>query len=313
MLPGEFRASCEQIQPYIAAARNRISPQLAADLLQLQLRHESILLMPRGGGKTRIGQCSAFGRDLPIGETGGWLDEDGQDAATLTRLVTAMLKLHREQRATLPHYNPKITLRPETWDRIKSRLFWVEPHQVAQIEFPKAAFYSALVIEGACRDSIGAFPPAWLESCCDSSGRLLPGLAFDALERTVALAERSESYAKWRGYAEACADLVAAQTDVSYWLTFMAAGDSSIYMRGRRLSIPLERALLRIRQARRAKQGIKLPHGLTASGFVRYCEVAGIWRVTAKKYVEFSRPYAVGTSFLKARLTTAAFEDMLRE
>lgn len=311
----EFRAACEQLHPLIKLART-ISPKIAADTLALHKRHETIFLMPRAGGKTAIGLQSAFGQDHPIQATGGWLDEDTTVMTDneLVRLITAMLKLKREQRATLPEYNPKIFLRPETWHRIKARFHWLHPSNLAEIEFPLPAFYAALLRAGATTDALAHFPRAWLMRCCDSSGRLLPGLAFDALERTIAqhLAGLSANHAIWRGYAEAAAEHVRAQPDIRYWLTFMAAGDKQIYMRGAKWSIPVSRALLRIRQARKCTKE-RIFGGLSAPQFIKHCEVAGVWKRNSRGYLAFSTPYGVGTHFLKASLTDAAFQRMLSE
>lgn len=314
MLTGEFRAVCEQLKPLIKLAR-ALSPQMAADKLKLHLRHETILLMPRQGGKTEIGGWSAFGQDTPICEHGGWLDEHpGMLDADLVRLITAMLKLKREQRATLPEYNPKIFLRPETWDRIVSRFHWLHPSNVAQIEFPKPIFYEAFFRSGATPDAMLHFPKEWLARCCDSSGRLLPGLAFEAMERTIDqhLAGLSANYATWRGYAEAAAEHLKSQPDLSYWLAYLAAGDKQVFMGGAKLSIAKDRALLRLRQARRAGQE-KIMYGLSTPGFIRHCEAAGVWKRNSRGYLAYSTPYAIGSSFLKSSLTDAAFQRMLSE
>lgn len=312
MIDGEFRAACEQLKPLIKQART-LSPHLAAEQLALHNRFETILLMPRAGGKTTVGLASKFGSDGPIQQSGGWLDDGGHFTDNeMARLIMGMLKLKREQRSTLPDYNPKITLRPETWHRLQPSFHWLHSSHVAQIEFPKSVFYQALLKVGATPDALAHFPRAWLERSCDCSGRLLPGLAFDVLERTVDLhlAGLSASYAIWRGYAEAAAAHVKAQTDLCYWLAYMAAGDAQVYTRGRKFTLLRERALLRIRQARKCTNE-RLPHGLSAPQFIKHCEVAGVWKPTSRGYLAFSTPYAIGTHFLKASLTDAAFQRML--
>lgn len=307
----EFFAACEQLEPLIPKARDFATIH-AEKLLSLSSRHERIFLMPRYGGKTRIGQASVFGQHEPLSLTGGWLDEEPQDRDDLSKLrrtTLGMLKLHREQRAQFPQYNPKITLRPETWDRIKNVFYWLGSHQIAQLAFPFESFYGALAEVGATPDALAQFPVAWLKTFCDAAGRLYPGLAFDALEATTKQAARTNQMttAKWLGAAMACSRFVEAQDDVAYWLVFMSPGDRAT-ITGRPFTLPVERFKTRIRQGRAT--GRQPPFGLTSTQFLRYGQIAGIWK-THKQYVRFATPYSIGASYLKARLTDEAVRRML--
>lgn len=298
----EFQLACQQLKPLIGRARYK-SGYLAAELLKLDSRHECILLIPRAGGKTTIGTWSGLSEN---GALGGWLDEAGQSDRELVRNIIGMLKVRRTMRAQFPNYNPKITLRPETWDRINGSFYYLEPHNVAQLEFPQSVFHRALAGEGATIDALSHFNNTWLKSFCDSSGRLYPGLAYDALAETCTLAEQTDSMqgAKGKGSGAACARFVAAQKDVDYWLTFLASDGPSV---------PLERVLLRIRQARRKNRLSQLPFGLTSPKFVTYCEHAGIWKLNHKRHICPAPPYLIGASFLRASLTDDAFARMLRK
>ncbi len=303
----EFQLACQQLRPLLVEARYK-SGYHAAGLLNLAGRHETILLMPRAGGKTTLGTWSDLGEHGPLSTTGGWLDErPDQLPRELVRNILGMLKVRRTMRAQFPDYSPKVTLRPETWDRIKGKFYWLEPHNIAQLEFPQSAFYKSLAEAGASVDALAHFNPTWLKNFCDASGRLYPGLAFDALAETCARAETTDAIATAKAYGTntACARFVAAQKDVDYWLTFMAADP--------RDSIPLERVLLRIRQARTKNRTRQLPFGLTGPKFVRYCEYAGIWKVNHMRHVVLAPPYATGAYFLKASLTDDAYARMLRE
>ncbi len=305
----EFHLACQQLKPIVDAAAAS-SAAMAASMLEYHKRFETIFLMPRSGGKTEIGRHSKFGFDGMLSPAGGWLDEQRDcDLPTLARHIGGMMKLKREQRSAFPDYNPKIFLRPETWDIIKGRLHHVQPHEIASTEFPKEVFYRALAAGGATPDALAQFDQTWLKNCYDAAGRLLPGLAFSALKHTIEESEKTDSMAlaKWRGYATASSQLVSAQTDILHWFYAMAPVDKNVYMSGHLLTVPYDRMLLRVRQGQRTR---KLPYDLTASGFIRFCEVAGMWK-RHKGYVKWARPYAVGTTYLKACLTEAALQRML--
>ena len=310
----EFHKACEQLKPLVGIAKAN-SPSIANRLLKLDSRYEKILLMPRASGKTTIGEWSRFAEHTPTSMEGGWLDEQvGNDERELVRTIMGMLRIHREMREQFPNYNPKITLRPETWARIKGNFYFLEPQHVAHLEFPHHAFYSALTEAGATPEALTHFLPGWIKTFTDSRGCIYPGLAFDALAETCLQAEKTDAVAtaKWKGAALACSRFVAAQKDVDYWLTYMSPGDKSTIASGN-LTIPVDRVLLRIRQARRDSEHSQLPFKLSGPGFITYCEHAGIWKVNSTKYARLALPYAIGASFLRARLTDDAFARMLRE
>lgn len=312
MTTSEFHTACAQLEPLIDRARS-VAAVHAERLLQPATRFERILLMPRYGGKTSIGAVSPFGQDAPLSVDGGWLDEvPGMTFPQLAKTAMGMLKMERTAREQFPNYKPKITMRPETWDAIKTRFHWLEPHFVANLAFPQHAFYSALVEAGATPDALMHFNPTWLKTFQDAAGRLYPGLAFEALRLTCLKARTITAVqtCKWQGAAEACADFVQAQPDICYWLAFMVHGDRST-ITGAKFTLPDDRLLLRIRQARRHDPTRDLPYGLNGPGFARWGLVAGIWaRSAPSKYYVLAHPYSIGASFLKARLTEDAFRNM---
>lgn len=306
--------ACEQLSPLIQRARE-VAASRAERLLQPSERFERILLMPRQGGKSTIGRVAPFANDGPLSMTGGWLDEGQQTRAELTRTIMGMLRIHREQRYEFPKYNPKITLRPETWDAIKGRFYWMGEHEVAHLAFPREAFYDALTEAGATPDALLQFGPTWLRTFNDIAGRLYPGLAFDALQRICEKAKTIEAKqtCKWQGAAEACAAFVQAQGDVCYWLTYMVPDDRAT-ITGGKFGLPEERFVRRIRQAQRHDPTRKLPFKMTAPQFIRWGNVAGIWaRTSGIPSYAIALPYSIGASYLKARLTDAAFSHMSKE
>jgi hypothetical protein len=309
----EFRAICSSLAPLVQQARE-LSVTLAAEQLALDRRHETIFVATRSTGKTAIGRASKFGSDPTICEVGGYFDaQGGETLRALEKTLAAMLKVYREQRAIMPKYRPKIFLRSETWAQLKPRFHWVDQHQVAEIEFPRNLFYQALQHLGAPDAALAFFGPAWLEGCQDSTGRLLPGLAFDALEHAIGQPELRGTSAKWQGHAHAAAKHIQSQPDLAFWLPYLAPADKHVYSHDAKLTIPLERTLERIRSGRQARQIPELPYGMTGPQFVKHLEHAGVWHQNNKKFLEWARPYAVGATFLKSNLTADALRRMLQE
>lgn len=308
----EFHMACAQLLPLIPEAR-KVAAIHAERLLQPATRFERILLMPRYGGKTSIGAVSAFGQDQPLSTNGGWLDETPDLAHTyLAKTTLGMLKMYRTMRPQFPRYSPKITMRPETWDAIKKRFHWLEPHFIANLAFPQQAFYSALAEVGATSEQLEHFNLTWLKTFHDAAGRLYPGLAFDALERTCEKARTTPGVpsCKWQGAAEACAKFFEGQRDIRYWVGHMVPDDRAT-IAGAKFLIPVDRFQLRLRQARRKDPLSQLPFGLNGPQFARWGTIAGIWtRLGRSQYYTFALPYSIGASFLKARLTEDAFRNM---
>lgn len=309
----EFHMACEQLSPLIPRARE-IAAVHAERLLQPTTRYEHVLVMPRFGGKTSIMRASPFAAREPLSLNGGWLDETSASSRPeLRRTISGMLRVYRESREQFPNYRPKITLRPETWAELIASMPWVERHIVAHLAFPQEAFYSALREAGATPDALAQFNSKWLSMFCDAGGRLYPGLAFEALQRICLLAPSTPAVrtCRYQGAAEACAEFVLAQPDISYWVTFMVPDDLATLQGRVRFSIPIDRFLRRIRQARRKDPTRELPHGLSAPQFAEWGMHAGIWsRLSPRAYYAFAFPYSIGASFLKARLTDDAFRRM---
>jgi hypothetical protein len=272
--------------------------------------------MPRQGGKSAIGAVAFPGQDgRALSFDGGWLDESqAESERELERSVIGLMRVLRNSREMFPKFNPRVTMRPETWDRIKGNMRGVETHLVAHLAFPREAFYSSLLKAGASVDALAHFGQAWLDSCCDAQNRLYPGMAFDALRLTCgySLAGQGERMAKWRGIAEAAKTVVLLQPDLAPWLARFVRGDK-FTVTGRQFSLPYERALIRIHQARRSQPPLELPLNLSRDEFIRYGEHAGIWRVNNRKHIVFAPPYSVGMSLIHTTLTDAAISRMLRE
>ncbi len=321
----EFALLCRETAPLLAGASAR-APVLAAQRLNLAVRHENLFLGTRSGGKSSICAHSPFGRDPTICERGGFFDPDSAAQSDrylheIQRVMLSMFRQQRIQRNSLPLYRPKIFLRPETWWRIENSFLWVPKQSIAEMSFPKQSIYDALTEAGVSAEAQAFFSPQWLEYFCDATGKLMPGLAFDAMQRTVQLGiapdpktnalEKMWSQAKWKGAARACAAFVEQQKDVAYWLVFMAPDEKSIYMRKGFFTVPYERMIIRLRQARVADRARKLPFGLTGPEFIQYMRAAGICTMTKFKYLHFAMPYAIGASYLKHVLTTAAMQDKL--
>jgi hypothetical protein len=85
-----------------------------------------------------------------------------------------------------------------------------------------------------------------------------------------------------------------------------------LYPDGPKFSIPLDRAIRRIRQLRN-NTGCNLPFNFTAPEYFEYGQYAGIWQVSAQRYLRLATPYALGASILTARLTGDAVKRMLNQ
>lgn len=280
-------------------------------------RSEFIFVGSRQSGKTTwLRQLGTDGSLVGNGICGYDADQDAVDLATMSHKIILMRRFRDTERLTHPNYLPIVTITDTNWERVKSRC-----HQsidsVAQVKFPIEAFYAAMkkIPDIPIEAIYEAFGNKFLLAATDARGRLLPKLAYDMVLASLAIGGRA-TQAKYRGQAAVASKWLLEQRDLARWLIELVPGYKRLVDKQETVSYHMKTVRTRLlshafRTEKGRKGGSSRPWGLGVNEYMDYLQAAGVWRVTDKGYVHWSRPYSVGAAQLKLSLTTAAIDAML--